>query len=187
MIILLCGVAHAGSGTFGAGVTSSYIWRGAEVNNRINVQPQINGSFPLLPNLLVSGGIWGSYSTNGYQEIDTFMSVGLPFGLSAGFTDYYFPDSSPQGEYFKRSSHDLEPYAAFTAKGVRLMYGNYERESYVEVQWNTGKGVSSVAGVGKGMNHVGIGISKKNIMLQVIGGSRRMFYILTYSYALGLP
>ena len=36
-------------------------------------------------------GVWGSFDASGYAETDPYISYALPFGLSFGLTDYYYP------------------------------------------------------------------------------------------------
>ncbi len=86
----------------GADVTSSYIWRGMQVNSSPNIQPAISLS---LSNF--SFGFWGSYSLtnkNSFdddyatsREIDTWISytheLNNGMEITALVTDYFFPNA----------------------------------------------------------------------------------------------
>ena len=73
-------------------------------------------------------GAWGSQgidgsATDGYmgfQEMDLYAAYEFDFGLSLGFTDYYYPGS----EYFDGDSHAFELNAGFEIEGFSLE-GNY--------------------------------------------------------------
>lgn len=84
------------SGSVGADVASAYIFRGATVNDEVNVQPYIEagvGSFTF--------GTWANLNTDSEQfdEIDYYVSYDVPLpedsglGLSLGYTEYTYPTS----------------------------------------------------------------------------------------------
>jgi hypothetical protein len=39
----------------------------------------------------INNRVWGSFDAAGYTETDPYISYTLPFGLSIGMTDYYYP------------------------------------------------------------------------------------------------
>ena len=75
---------------FGADLVSRYVFRGLDYGDSPAIQPAFTFSkkgFSL--------GAWGSYAfiaTPTGIEADLFTSYEFDFGLSAGITDYYFPD-----------------------------------------------------------------------------------------------
>jgi hypothetical protein len=103
----------------GADVYSNYIWRGTKFGTGPAFQPGIK---------FTTGGLtigaWGSFDAAGYQEADLYFSYSLPFGLSFGLTDYYYPGL----KYFTFSgdtaSHAFEINLGYTIKGLTLS-GNY--------------------------------------------------------------
>ncbi|MFN8207690.1 MAG: hypothetical protein U0T82_09855 [Bacteroidales bacterium] len=93
-------------------LVSRYLWRGTDFGNAPQVQPTVKfatGGF--------TAGAWGSYSLLGnYQEADLFASYTLPFGLSVGLTDYYFPIGNNDSTYFSKG-HYAEANLGFTGGG----------------------------------------------------------------------
>lgn len=83
----------------GADVVSRYIWRGINVNDAVNIQPELT--------LSVAGfeaGVWGSYAISNNsddntfnQELDTWLGYTYTFenGMNIGavVTDYYFANA----------------------------------------------------------------------------------------------
>jgi hypothetical protein len=72
-----------------ADFVSRYVWRGVDFGNSPAIQPGLGVSYKGL-----TLGAWGSYavaSFDGYLEADLYVSYELPFGLSLGITDYFFP------------------------------------------------------------------------------------------------
>ncbi len=94
---------------------SSYIWRGSKLGTGPAVQPYLE---------FATGGLtigaWGSFDASGFGETDIYASYSLPFGLSIGITDYYYPDL----DYFDYSdstgSHAFELTAGYEIKGLSL-------------------------------------------------------------------
>lgn len=103
----------------GADVYTSYIWRGTRYGQGPSLQPSVKfskGGFTI--------GVWGSFDVNGYSETDPYLSFALPFGLSLGLTDYYYP-GLPLFDVSKADgSHALELNAGYAIGGVSLS-GNY--------------------------------------------------------------
>jgi len=103
----------------GADLYSNYIWRGSKYGTGPAVQPSVK---------FVTGGltlgVWGSFDAAGYAEADPYISYTLPFGLSLGLTDYYYPGLP----FFETSdtagSHAFEINAGF-AKGGLTLSANY--------------------------------------------------------------
>jgi hypothetical protein len=94
---------------------SSYIWRGSKLGTGPAVQPYLEfatGGLTL--------GAWGSFDASGFSETDLYAIYSLPFGLSVGLTDYYYPDL----DYFDYSdstgSHAFELTAGYEIKGLSL-------------------------------------------------------------------
>ena len=99
----------------GADLYSSYIWRGTKLGQGPSVQPGVK--------FVKSGltlGVWGAFDASGYSEVDPYISYALPFGLSFGLTDYYYP-GLPVFETSETSgSHALEINAGFATGGLSL-------------------------------------------------------------------
>lgn len=98
---------------------TNYIWRGTKFGKGPSVQPSVKfttGGLTL--------GVWGSFDASGYAETDPYISYAFPFGLSLGFTDYYYPGLP----FFETSdtagSHAFEINAGF-AKGGLTLIANY--------------------------------------------------------------
>jgi hypothetical protein len=78
----------------GADVVSAYIFRGATVNDEVNVQPALGGSF-----YGASLGTWANFNTDvsQFDEIDYTVGYGLPLGeespmaVALGYTEYTYP------------------------------------------------------------------------------------------------
>ncbi len=99
--------------TVGADVYSNYIWRGSKLGNGPAIQPSVKfiaGGLTL--------GVWGSFDASGYMETDPYFSYTLPFGLSVGMTDYYFPNLG--GSFFSDSSNAYEINIGYVYKGLSL-------------------------------------------------------------------
>jgi hypothetical protein len=99
----------------GADLYSNYIWRGTKFGKGPAVQPSVkftSGGLTL--------GVWGSYDASGYAETDPYISYSLPFGLSLGVTDYYYPGL----KFFETSdttgSQVFELNSGFTKGGLTL-------------------------------------------------------------------
>ena len=103
----------------GADLYSNYIWRGSKFGQGPSVQPSvkyINGGLTV--------GVWGSFDASGYAETDPYISYTLPFGLSLGLTDYYYPGLKVFEFSDTAGSHALEINAGF-AKGGLSLSANY--------------------------------------------------------------
>jgi len=103
----------------GAGLVSSYLWRGNKFGTGPAIQPFIS--------FAVAGfeiGGWGSYSfgNSDFSEADLYLSYGFGFGLSIGLTDYYFPGEGSDYFDFSDSSgtHGLEVNLAYEIKGFSV-------------------------------------------------------------------
>ncbi|MBN2639823.1 MAG: hypothetical protein JXR65_12140 [Bacteroidales bacterium] len=102
---------------FSADLVSRYIWRGLQFGGRSPaIQPSVNFSYKNL-----SLGFWGSYSLGGVnssQEFDISLSYSFSQEMfTATLTDYYFPDSEVNYNYFdyvdKTTGHVLEAMLSF--------------------------------------------------------------------------
>ncbi len=101
----------------GADFYSNYIWRGSKFGTGPAFQPSVSfetGGLTI--------GVWGSFDAAGYTETDPYISYSLPFGLSLGFTDYYYPGLG--GSFLSDSSNAIEFNLGYTIKGLSLS-GNY--------------------------------------------------------------
>jgi hypothetical protein len=97
----------------GADIYSNYIWRGTKFGQGPAFQPAVK--------FVTSGltiGVWGSFDASGYTETDPYISYSLPFGLSLGVTDYYYPGLG--GSFFSDSSNAYELNLGYTIKGLSL-------------------------------------------------------------------
>lgn len=103
----------------GADLYSNYVWRGSKYGQGPSVQPSVK---------FVTGGltvgVWGSFDASGYAETDPYISYTLPFGLSFGLTDYYYPGLKVFEVSDTAGSHALEINAGF-AKGGLSLSANY--------------------------------------------------------------
>jgi hypothetical protein len=98
-----------------ADVYSNYIWRGTRYGQGPHIQPSLKfeaGGLTL--------GVWGSFDFSGYSEADPYISYSLPFGLSLGMTDYYYPGLSFFETSKEYGSHAFEINAGYTVKGLNL-------------------------------------------------------------------
>lgn len=111
--------------TAGADIYSNYVWRGSKLGTGPAFQPSVKftaGGF--------TAGVWGSFDASGYAEVDPYISYTLPFGLSIGLTDYYYPyhqDSTGAivgSDFFDTdkatSFHAFEINANYTIGGLSL-------------------------------------------------------------------
>jgi hypothetical protein len=98
-----------------ADLYSNYIWRGTKYGQGPAVQPSVK---------FVTGGltvgVWGSFDANGYAEADPYFSYSLPFGLSLGLTDYYYPGLEVFDISDTTGSHAFEINAGFVKGGLSL-------------------------------------------------------------------
>jgi len=88
-------IAQAADASAGVDIVSSYNFRGATVNDELNAQPSLEGSFF---DGALTLGTWGNFNTDVSQldEIDYYGSVALPLedspvGVSIGYTEYTYP------------------------------------------------------------------------------------------------
>lgn len=104
----------------GFDIYSTYIFRGVAFSGP-SIQPYVEfsaGNFSI--------GAWGSQGIDGYagelgfQEMDLYASYEFDFGLSVGFTDYYYPGT----EYFDGDSHAFELNLGLDLSNFSLA-GNY--------------------------------------------------------------
>ena len=145
----------------GADVTSSYIWRGMQVNSSPNVQPSISLN---LSNF--SFGFWGSYSLtnkNSFDddyatssEIDTWISYTQELRngmeLTAFVTDYFYPNAGfkfgnfnnyddpngPGGHTIEAGlSLTLPESIPLTVSGYYNVYNDAGNNVYFQVDYST--------------------------------------------------
>lgn len=139
--------ATAQESSFSAGVdvVSSYVWRGAQFGSGPAMQPGIS---------FATGGLeigaWGSncFSTAEGLEADLYAGYSFDFGLSLGFTDYYFG-----GDWTDGDMHFFEPTLSYSFGDFSLlgayMFGDGVEDTYIEASYAFGD-VSIFAGVGDG-------------------------------------
>lgn len=147
----------------GADVASRYVWRGSDFGDGVSVQPYV--SYSTGP---IEIGSWASYPISaaaGANEINLYLTYsGLIEGLSVTVTDYYFPQSHPDGGFLEFSdgggAHSVEISASFATGSISLMAGFFflndaveEDALYVEVGYDLGEvgdGVTAGLFVGAG-------------------------------------
>ncbi len=115
--------AHAAEGfKIGADLVSSYIWRGIEVDNSINVQPAVSYTFP---GIGVVVGFWGSYGLehdggDRYKEIDAYVTV--PIGnASLTLTDYHFPNAGKTFDFTGNGPNTVELSLGYSIENLSLL------------------------------------------------------------------
>jgi len=104
----------------GVDLYSTYVFRGIAYSGP-SIQPSVEfsaGGFSL--GAWGSQGIDGNAGSPGFQEMDLYTSYSFDFGLSIGFTDYYYP-GSPYGD---EDSHALELNVGYSVGDLSLA-GNY--------------------------------------------------------------
>jgi len=98
----------------GLDLVSTYVWRGTKLSGP-SIQPflQWNKSGFTI-------GSWGSAGFDGFLEMDLFARYAFDFGLTAGLTDYYFPETN----YFDYSkdtgSHGYEVNLGYATHGFTI-------------------------------------------------------------------
>ena len=97
----------------GVDVYSNYIFRGTKFGQGPAVQPSLKFSYGNF-----ATGVWGSFDASGFMETDPYVSFSFPFGLSLGFTDYFYPALG--GSFFSDSSNAFEVNAGFARGGLSL-------------------------------------------------------------------
>ncbi len=97
----------------GADFYSNYIWRGSKFGQGPALQPSVKFATGGL-----TIGVWGSFDASGYMETDPYISYSLPFGLSFGLTDYYYPNLG--GSFFSDSCNAYEINVGYSLGGLSL-------------------------------------------------------------------
>jgi len=98
-----------------ADVYSNYVWRGTKFGTGPSFQPSVTfatGGLTL--------GVWGAFDAAGYTEADPYISYSLPFGLSLGLTDYYYPGLEVFDFSKTTGSHAFEINTGFEKGGLSL-------------------------------------------------------------------
>lgn len=164
--------------SWGTGVDlySSYVWRGVQFSGP-SLQPYVDfttGGFSM--------GAWGSAGFDGFMEMDLYASYGFDFGLSIGFTDYYYPGTKYFDYSTETGAHGFELNLGFETGGLSLA-GNYMLneaggaataggDMYFELGYSFGS-VDLFAGAGDGWHtpdgefglvNIGLGTSKEIII-----------------------
>lgn len=112
-------VAAASKFNIGTDLYTNYIFRGTRFGQGPSLQPSVkyvNGGLTV--------GVWGAFDYNGYSEADPYFSYTMPFGLSLGLTDYYYPGLELFDFSEATGAHALEINAGFVKGGLSLN-GNY--------------------------------------------------------------
>ena len=107
-------VAPASPFSVGADFYSNYVWRGTTFGTGPAFQPSIKYTKGVF-----SAGIWGSFDAAGYKEVDPFITIALPIGLSFGVTDYYYCGKLSELSD-TAGSHAFEANLGFTKGGFSL-------------------------------------------------------------------
>jgi len=154
---------------------STYVFRGVAYSGP-SIQPMVElsaGGFAL--GAWGSQGIDGNAGSPGFQEMDLYTSYSFDFGLSIGFTDYYYP-GVPYGQ---EDSHAFELNLGYSIGDLSLS-GNYifneapgagslGEDMYFELGYSAGP-ADLFAGAGDGWHstdgdfaivNVGVGTSKE--------------------------
>ncbi|WFB35753.1 TorF family putative porin [Kiritimatiellota bacterium B12222] len=105
-------VALTASAQVAVDVNSAYIFRGATINDDVNVQP---GFDTVIFGESTTVGTWANFNTDSseFDEIDYFFGVTIPTGeespiaIEVGYTEYTYPGSETEA--------DREPYISFAA------------------------------------------------------------------------
>jgi hypothetical protein len=103
---LLAGLAVAGASrteaaevTLNADLLSAYVWRGITFNDGLVLQPSLDVGSLKLGGVSLALNVWGSFNVEGwdgrtqkgqFSEVDLNLTVELPAGFSAGYTEYIF-------------------------------------------------------------------------------------------------
>ncbi len=105
-------------------IASAYIFRGATINDEVNIQPGFDTS---IFNGSTTVGTWANYNTDTseFDEIDYFFGVTIPtgeespVGIEIGYTEYTYPGAEGDA--------DREPYISFASETlpVDLSLGLY--------------------------------------------------------------
>lgn len=152
--------------SMGLDLTSTYVWRGVSYSGP-SIQPYVEYSKGIF-----TMGAWGSQGYDGFQEMDTYASLGFDFGLSLGVTDYYYPGT----EYGNKTSHSFELNGGYEVGSFSLSAnyifageGSVGDDVYFEAGLSLGK-VDLFVGAGDGWHttdtdfaicNVGISTSKE--------------------------
>jgi hypothetical protein len=185
-LIALAAVLFAGFGSsnamadegfkIGADVVSSYIWRGQEEDNSVNVQPNLSYTFK---NGL-SVGLWGSYGLNsdgGYRYKEVDATISMPIGpVTLAVTDYNLdpannnPYDGGVFDFRDDGANTIEVSAAYSYKNIGLMAGvfvagnDYDNAWYCEANYKfydkNGYTAKATAGLGN-EGYYGDGEGKK--------------------------
>ncbi|UWX58453.1 hypothetical protein NY406_04095 [Chlorobaculum sp. MV4-Y] len=185
-LIALAAVLFAGFGSsnamadegfkIGADVVSSYIWRGYEADNSVNVQPNLSYTFK---NGL-SIGLWGSYGLNsddGYRYKEVDATISMPIGpVTLAVTDYNLdpannnPDDGGVFDFRDDGANTIEVSAAYSYENIGLMAGvfvagnDYDNAWYCEANYKfydkNGYTAKATAGLGN-EGYYGDGEGKK--------------------------
>jgi hypothetical protein len=173
-LIALAAVLFAGFGAsnamadegfkIGADVVSSYVWRGSELDDSVNIQPALSYTFS--NGLAISA--WGSYGLNEdngarYKEVD--LTVSMPIGpVTLAVTDYNAdpsndnPDDGGVFDFREDGSNTVEVSASYSQDNIGLMAGvfvggnDYDNAVYCEASYKfydkNGYTAKAVLGVG---------------------------------------
>lgn len=129
----------------GADLVSSYVWRGTQFGSGPAIQPGVS---------FATGGLeigaWGSnsFDFNEGFEADLYAGYSFEFGLSLGFTDYYFG-----GDWMDGDMHFFEPSISYSLGDFSIlgayMMGDGVEDTYIEAGYAFGD-VSVFVGAGDG-------------------------------------
>lgn len=135
-------------------IYSNYIWRGTKFGTGPSIQPNV-----YYQQKFFKIGIWGAYDASGYSESDLYFSINLPFGISIGMTDYYYPGT----DYFSfddsTGTHAFEINFNYSIKNLSIsanyilneapIAGSKGEDKYFQITY-TGKKFYMFLGAGDG-------------------------------------
>lgn len=120
----LAAVAFTASAQVAVDVVSAYVFRGATINDQVNVQPGFDTS---IFGGAVSVGTWANFNTDTteFDEVDYFLGYTIPTGedspvsIEIGYTEYTYPGAEGDA--------DRESYISFASTSLPfdLSFGAY--------------------------------------------------------------
>lgn len=194
--------------SIGVDLASAYVWRGIKYTGP-SIQPTVEYSIGGF-----TAGVWGSFDLNNdFNEVDTYVSYGLDFGLSFGLTDYYYQGSNAFDFTDTTASHALEANLNYSINGLSAsanyvindthagdagskggdMYFQLGYEfKYFEIFAGAGDGWHTESGDFK-LSNIGIGITQEikmsekyslPVFAQIVVNPDREDYLLVFGISL---
>jgi len=110
--------AYAGDLEASAGVASTYLFRGVDVNDG---RAQVFGDLTYRSDIGVYMSGWGSSAGNGANEVDTVLGYSRdigPVGINVGAITYIYPGDTASDDF----GSEAEAFVGFAWKGFELYY-----------------------------------------------------------------